>query len=71
MTRTLLFTLALLASSHSLPAAPPVATDDIPVGRSVGERFPAVRLPALADGAMTSLSAFRGQKVLLFEFASW
>ncbi len=49
----------------------PVSADEIPVGRGVGERFPAVRLPALANARMTSLASFRGRKVLLFEFASW
>ena len=37
----------------------------------VGERFPDLVLPSLADGAALSLDAFRGEKVLLQVFASW
>jgi len=41
------------------------------VGRSVGEAFPSIVLPALNGGRAMSLAAFRGKKVLLIEFASW
>ena len=38
---------------------------------SVGSVHPDFTLPSLLDGAPVSLSDFRGQKVLLINFASW
>lgn len=40
------------------------------VGTGVGQYYPDFRLPTL-DGEITSLSSFRGKKVLLIQFASW
>jgi hypothetical protein len=37
----------------------------------VGQSFPPVTLPSLADGRPMSIAQFRGQKVLLHLFASW
>jgi len=37
----------------------------------VGEPFPALLLPSLADGSPLSIEQFRGRKVLLHQFASW
>lgn len=37
----------------------------------VGEPHPDFVLPSIADGRPVSLSQFRGQKVLLINFASW
>lgn len=37
----------------------------------VGEPFPDLELPSLDDGAPLSVSAFRGQKIILHVFASW
>ena len=37
----------------------------------VGEPFPALVVPALADGSPLSIEQFRGRKVLLHQFASW
>lgn len=37
----------------------------------VGEPFPVLELPRLADGQPDSLANYRGQKVLLHVFASW
>ena len=37
----------------------------------VGEPFPDLELPSLKDGALLSVSAFRGQKIILHVFASW
>ncbi len=37
----------------------------------VGERHPDFTLPTIGDRAPTSLSDFRGKKVLLIQFASW
>lgn len=38
---------------------------------AVGEPFPDILLPSLANGRPLSLAQFRGQKVLLHIFASW
>ena len=38
---------------------------------AVGEPFPEIVLPSVADGSPMSLSAFRGRKVVLHVFASW
>lgn len=40
------------------------------IGMEVGQYFPDFRLPTL-DGEITSLSSFRGRKILLIQFASW
>ncbi len=46
-------------------------TRSIDVGTDVGELFPSLVLPALADGQPLAVSEFRGQKILLHQFASW
>jgi len=40
-------------------------------GFKVGEPFPNLVLPSLADGKPLSLARFRGQKLILHIFASW
>lgn len=37
----------------------------------VGEPFPEVYFPSVADGEPMSVRDFRGQKVMLHVFASW
>jgi hypothetical protein len=37
----------------------------------VGERHPDFTLPKIDNRTPTSLSSFRGKKVLLIQFASW
>jgi hypothetical protein len=37
----------------------------------VGERHPDFTLPTIGDRTPTSLSSFRGKRVLLIQFASW
>lgn len=37
----------------------------------VGQPFPAIVLPSLADGEPMSIRDFRGEKVVLHIFASW
>ena len=37
----------------------------------VGERHPDFTLPTIDNRRPTSLSSFRGKKVLLIQFASW
>ena len=57
-----LFVLAVyrIAVDTSL-AAPPV----------IGQSYADLTLPEITTGEPISLSAFRGQKVLLIQFASW
>ena len=52
--------LALAASAaHAQPAI------------EVGSPFPEIVLPSLEDGSPTSITAYRGRKVVLHIFASW
>ncbi len=37
----------------------------------IGKQFPDLVLPALEDGRPRSLAEFRGQKLILYIFASW
>lgn len=55
----------------ALWAALPVPVKAAGVDVRVGERFPALVLPSLADGSPLSVEQFRGRKVLLHQFASW
>jgi hypothetical protein len=41
------------------------------VGERVGDFYPDLELPTIERGAALRLSAFRGRRVLLIEFASW
>jgi hypothetical protein len=52
--------LATVTPSRAIPYAP-----------KVGQRHPDFTLPDIATGKPTSLSDFRGKKVLLIQFASW
>lgn len=51
----------------ALPAS--LDAEEVPV--RVGQPYPALVLPALADGAPLSIEQFRGRRVLLHQFASW
>jgi hypothetical protein len=51
-----------------IPAAPGVAAGD---GLEPGRRFPDLVLPSLEDGKPSSISDFRGHKLVLHVFASW
>ncbi len=48
-----------------------VMAQSAPTGFQVGEPFPDMLLPSLADGQPRSLADFRGRKVVLHVFASW
>ena len=65
--RKLALTLAtcgmILGSTSHAPAAS--------YAPKVGERHPDFTLPTIGDRTPTSLSDFRGKKVLLIQFASW
>lgn len=61
-----LFALAIMAISLGDAVAKPSST-----GFRVGEPFPNLVLPSLADGKPLSLARFRGEKVILHIFASW
>lgn len=62
-------TLCLLAS---LSCSQPVSTGtNTPLKLEVGQPFPDIVLPNLADGRPGSIGQFRGRKLLLHIFASW
>jgi hypothetical protein len=42
-----------------------------PYAPKLGERHADFTLPTIGDRTPTSLSSFRGKKVLLIQFASW
>ena len=50
---------------------PPTAAQPPSHPFTVGQPFPDLALPALADGQPGSLARFRGRKVLLQVFAAW
>ncbi len=65
--RNLALTLAtglMMLGSTSVASAAPYAP-------KVGERHPDFTLPTIDHRTPTSLSSFRGKKVLLIQFASW
>jgi len=62
----LLFTLAAMTISVGDTVAKPPSAEF-----KVGEPFPSLVLPSLADGKPLSLAQFRGEKVILHIFASW
>ena len=59
--------LAGLALGLIVCAAPATATPPL----EVGQPFPDLVLPALADGQPLSIADYRGKKVVLLVFASW
>ena len=63
--------LALALLPVLLAGALPASLDAEEVPVRVGQPYPALVLPALADGAPLSIEQFRGRKVLLHQFASW
>ena len=48
-----------------------VTEANIPMKLEIGQPFPNIVLPNLADGRPGSISQFRGRKLLLHVFASW
>jgi len=56
-------------------AAAAAAGETVPQRRdshfAVGDLFPDLAFPSLADGTPARLSDFRGKKVMLHVFASW
>ena len=62
-------TLCLLAS---LSCGQRVSSEvNTPMTLEVGQPFPNIVLPNLADGRPGSIGQFRGRKLLLHVFASW
>ncbi len=60
--------LLVLAAAFQATA---LAQSPKPPVMELGKPYPAFTLPKIDDRAPTSLSDFRGQKVLLIHFASW
>jgi hypothetical protein len=62
----------LLFSTTFLLVGKPGTGEPAPADKfEVGQAFPDIVLPSLSDGHPSSLSQFRGKKVLLHIFASW
>lgn len=59
-------TLSLVLSAPAAAQQP-----DLPYGFHVGEPFPTIAFPALADGEPASIADFRGHRLILHVFASW
>ena len=57
----------IMAASLALTASAAHAQSAI----EVGSPFPDIVLPSLEDGSPTSITAYRGRKVVLHVFASW
>lgn len=66
---------AMTATPRTADAEPPGpangSTTADRVGFEVGDRFPEVVLPSLADGTPLSIASFRGRKLVLHVWASW
>lgn len=52
-------------------AALMTARAELPAGPKPGDPYPTYLLPSLTGGHPLSIAHFRGQKVLLLQFASW
>ena len=61
----------VLAIGLGLALWPSMSTPVRAVELEVGEPFPELWLPALADGAPISTNHWHGKKVILHVFASW
>ncbi len=51
--------------------APAGTAEAAGIGLDVGNRFPELVLPSLADSEPTSIASFRGRKLVLHVWASW
>ena len=58
--------LGAMGAVSSLSAQTPIS-----YGLEVGQHFPTTAFPALEDGRPSSITEFRGKKVVLHIFASW
>lgn len=60
-----MITLGAVTLISALSAVP------VTIGTEVGQAYPVNPLPSLEDGTPLSVARFRGQKVVLHQFASW
>lgn len=60
-----------LSLAAAVLAGGPAAASTARQAARVGEPFPALVLPSIADGSPLSIASFRGRVVLLHQFASW
>ncbi len=67
LTKTLLVAMV----GHLTVGGLTLAADGRPSGIEIGQAFPTLILPSLADGGPASIVQYRGQKVVLQIFASW
>jgi hypothetical protein len=63
--------LALMLATCGIMLGSTAAASAAPYAPKVGERHPDFTLPTIDNRTPTSLSSFRGKKVLLIQFASW
>ena len=61
----MMMTLGAVTLASALSAAP------VETGVEVGQAYPVDPLPSLNEGEALSVARFRGQKVVLHQFASW
>ena len=62
-------TLRWLAGAALALAVTPASS--MPPPFPVGRPFPTILLPSIADGSPSSITDFRGKKLVLHIFASW
>jgi hypothetical protein len=55
----------------ALTLAGALASVPVEAGTEVGQAHPVYPLPSMRDGTPLSVARFRGQKVVLHQFASW
>jgi hypothetical protein len=64
-----LSSLVLTGTLLAAPAAAEETGTEMPI--EIGQPFPTLTLPSIADGSPMSVTEFRGKKVLLHIWASW
>ena len=60
-----MMTIGVLTLASALAAVP------VKTGTEIGQAYPVELLPSMDEGTPLSVARFRGQKVVLHQFASW
>lgn len=61
----------VILAGTALLAINGIAAQADPPKLAIGEPFPNLTLPSMEDGSPTSITSFRGKKLILHVFASW
>ena len=61
----------VILAGTALLAINGIAAQADPPKFAIGEPFPNLTLPSMEDGSPTSITNFRGKKLILHVFASW